>query len=129
VQEPTEEDYYQALQEGFASDSQQERSLRILAWWRRNDAFRRTSRAEVGCSAPVTGECRANLEALVSLLDEADENDRFLKAEVLRELGEFESAKLVLRRVTSGEYTAVVRQLNALCNSGDASLKELEFDD
>jgi hypothetical protein len=63
----------------------------------------------------------------VSLLDEADENDRIMKAEVLRELGEFESARLVLSRVTSAEYTMVVRQLDMLCASEDASVKELEF--
>ena len=40
VQEPSEEEYYQALEKGLAGDPRQERSLRVLAWWRRNDAFR-----------------------------------------------------------------------------------------
>jgi hypothetical protein len=36
---------------------------------------------------------KRNLIALTRLLEEDDENDRLLKADVFRELGEFEAAK------------------------------------
>jgi len=127
VQEPSEEEYYLALEKGLAVDSQQERTLRVLAWWRRNDAFRDAPQAQAGSIANAPGTCRKNLEALASLLDEVDENDRLMRAEVLRELGEFESAKQVLSRVSSAEYTAVVRQLRSLCDTGDTSVSELQL--
>jgi hypothetical protein len=40
VQEPAEEEYYLALEKNLARDRHQERRLRVLAWWRRNDALR-----------------------------------------------------------------------------------------
>jgi hypothetical protein len=129
VQEPSEEDYYQALEKGFAADARQERRLRVLAWWRRNDTFRDTFQAGAGRFATAQGACRKNLEALASLLNEADENDRLMKAEVLRELGDFESAEQALSRVTSAEYTQAVRQLRKLCDSADTCVRELRFDD
>lgn len=40
VSKLTEEEYYHAIDGDLAANSEQERSLRILAWWRSNDAFR-----------------------------------------------------------------------------------------
>jgi hypothetical protein len=125
VQEPTEEDYYLALERGLAGDHQRERSLRILAWWRRNDALRYRSE-----HVPAVSEVwRQNLEALATLLDENDENDRLLKAEVLRELGAFELAKEVLSRVSSSKHRGVVRQLRDLCRRGDSCVRQLSFEE
>jgi len=62
LQEPSEEEYYSALHEGLAVDSQQEQTLRILAWWSRNDAFRKSSQSIAGHRATASGPCRQNLE-------------------------------------------------------------------
>jgi hypothetical protein len=51
-----------------------------------------------------------------------------MRAEVLRELGEFDSAKEVLSRVTSTEYTAVVHQLRSWCETRDTWVRVLQFD-
>src|ERR1700710_3272861 len=48
VQEPTEEEYYAAMEKGLPTDSEQKRRLRVLAWWRSNDAFRDDPRAPTG---------------------------------------------------------------------------------
>ena len=48
VQEPMEEDYYPAIARGLAKTPQQEKFLRILAWWRSNDIFRDRPEAPVG---------------------------------------------------------------------------------
>lgn len=125
VEEPTEEEYYRALAGGLARNPEQEKRLRVLAWWRTNDAFR-------GPWAPVSGipstpaTRRKNLEVLACLLDEGKADDGLMKAEVLRELGEFESAKQVLERVDSSEVAAAVRQLRALCECRDTLVRELE---
>jgi hypothetical protein len=46
VEEPDEEGYYRAIEKGIAKDDEQMKSLRILAWWRRNDAFRDATSSE-----------------------------------------------------------------------------------
>jgi len=127
VQEPAEEEYYAAIEGGLAVDPQQERKLRVFAWWRGNDAFRDASRAQAGDIGSASGARRNNLKALASLLHDGDENDRIMKAEILRELGEFESAMEVLRTITSSEYGAVVRQLWSMCESKDMCVRELVF--
>ena len=105
AREPTEEEYYQAIAKGLATDLKQEKSLRILAWWRRNDAFRflgklkKASRASAQCKPSPTLTWRENLAALLPLLDEGNNNDCLMMAEVLRELGDFEAAKQVLNRI------------------------------
>jgi hypothetical protein len=125
VKEPTEEEYYQALQGSLAKGSQQERTLRMLAWWRRNDGLR----FHPAGGATASGGCRRNLEALARLLDEGDECDRLLKAEVLRELGEFEAAKGLLDRAGSALYRGAARQLRDLCNRADRSVRRLSFEE
>jgi hypothetical protein len=115
VQEPVEEEYYQALEKGLAADPRQERDLRVLAWWRRNDRFRDGAPAQ-SAEAALPTTCRKE-----------DEGSRLMKAEVLRELGEFESAKQVLSRVASAQFSAVVGQLRSLCDRGDAWVRELHF--
>jgi hypothetical protein len=125
VEEPTEEDYYQALSKGLAKNAKQERVLRILAWRRRNDVFRdKPLKGAQGISDDPEA-WRKNLEALERLLTEEDVNDCLMKAEVLRELGKFESAKQVLSRATSTDGAAVVRQLRSLCDARDTSVREL----
>jgi hypothetical protein len=127
IEEPAEADYYDALERGLATNSEQERTLRILAWWRRNDAFRHDAQAEAGRALSLSDTCRTNLEALATTLDEADERDRLMKAEVLRQLGEFEAAKTLLRRVTSAEYGAFVRQLRLAADAEDPGVRELQL--
>ena len=126
VEEPSETDFYAALNKGLATDDQQELELRILAWWRRNDVCRDDVRG--ARQTTLTEEGRRNLDELVRLLDEGDESDLIMKAEALRELGEFKAAGEILDRVTSEEYAAVVRQLRQLCDDRDPCVKELQFD-
>lgn len=127
VREPSEEEYYQALRDGLAQDPQQELNLRVLALWRSNDAFRDVREAGTSGIANTSGACRENLEAIAGLLDEARESERIMKAEVLRELGEFESAQRLLSRAVSGDVATVVHQLRLLCDAEDASVRELQL--
>lgn len=127
VEEPTEEEYYRALEAGLARNPEQERNLRVFAWWRRNDAFRDRAGANAGGITSTPAKWRQNLEALVGMLDEEDQTDGIMKAEALRELGDFESAKQILGRIESSGVAAVVRQIRSLCDSGDTSVRELQF--
>jgi hypothetical protein len=129
VEEPTEEQYYAAIAATSWTSREQENTLRILAWHRANDPFREQSDAEPRIQRTLTGALRNNLELLAELLDEADENDLILHAEILRQLGKFQAATEILNRIDSPEYSQVVRQLRALCDRQDACLSELRFDD
>ena len=127
VEEPAEEEYYQALEEGLATNAEQERYLRVLAWWRGNDSFRDTPQEQGQGISRASGPWRTNLEALARLLTGEDDNDRLAKAEVLRELGEFASAKQLLSRVDSPGAATVVHQIRSLCDTGDTCVRELHF--
>lgn len=125
VQEPTEEEFYQAIDNGLAADSVQEKELRILAWQRRNDAFRHPK--QIGGALTITPMFNGNLQALARLLDNGNEDDRLLKAELLRELGEFEPTKQILSSVSSDRFATIVRQLRLLCDAGDVGVRELQL--
>ncbi|MBM4309614.1 MAG: hypothetical protein FJ119_01530 [Deltaproteobacteria bacterium] len=127
VKEPTEKQYYQAIKKGLAKDKGQEVELRVFAFWRRNDAFRKASRKKKISSEP--GLWSTNLEILASLLTEKNDDHRMMKGEVLRHLGRFDEAKQVLGSVESPDYASAVQQIIALCDSRDRCVRELAFSD
>lgn len=127
VEEPTEAEYYSAIEGGLARGREEELCLRILAWWRRNDAFRGRIGDRPRPARALSEEGRRNLVALAGLLDTADENDLIMKAEVWRELGDFEAAALALSRVDTEQYRDVVEQLRSLCDRKDPGVRELGF--
>lgn len=128
VQEPAEEDYYLAIENGLAQGREKEKILRILAWWRRNDVFRSAPDTPANANPDGAGPWRKNLESLAHLLGEGDETESLMKAELLRELGEFEIAKGVLGSIRSRDVVAVVRQMNALCDRRDTRVRQLKFE-
>jgi len=129
VNEPPEEEYYQAIEKGVAHTLAEEKVLRIHAWWRRNDHFRenyvhesvsetrRGRRRRIRLQAegssqqqvPVlSSACRKNLEALADMLDIEDEIERIMQAEALRELGEFEAAKKALKKIALTALVTII---------------------
>jgi hypothetical protein len=125
VKEPDVRAYHRALEKGLARNPREERTLRMLAWWRRNDASRQTPPEMPSASRKVSTAWRRNLERLATLLTAKDDKTRLMRAEALRELGEFEKAVKVLATVNSVELGGVVRQLRLLCERGDEVVREL----
>lgn len=126
IRELTEHQYYEAISRGLAGSPKQERALRIYAWWRRNDLFRDFDYAQSMEGLELDAEAwRKNLNALTGVLRE-DENDQLLKAEVLRELGEFDQAKTVLARVTSPQFSWIADSIRILCGARDANVREVQ---
>jgi hypothetical protein len=66
--------------------------LRLRAWWSANDVWRWVPNSKPAFSK----EQRQNLAALAALLDESEPGVRILKAEIARELGEFEQCLALL---------------------------------
>jgi hypothetical protein len=123
VEEHTEDEYYAAIEANLAKTLPQEKILRVLAWWRRNDAHRMQEEAKVS----VSDAFRENLEALLILIDQDKDEDRLVKGEILRELGQFEAAKQALDNVASAKYANIVLQILSLCANKDSRVSKLQL--
>lgn len=75
------------------SDVEKHEYLLIRAWWAVNDGERNKERH--GKSTPLR-QAKPILKALLPLLDEHKADDRIMKAEVYRELGDFENCLRLL---------------------------------
>jgi hypothetical protein len=82
--------YLEALELGLGATPEQELELRIHAWWRGNDPYRKLDRPN---RHPSTPEAVANAERLVELAKEGEHELVLFRAEALRELGRFEDAQ------------------------------------
>ncbi len=133
VRELSEAEHYLALEQGLARDGVEERALRILAWWRRNDPYRAwdgTAPQQQGDAwppRPVSDACRRNLLALAYGLDPHDPHALLMKAEAFRELGRFGDAKAVLADVGHSFHGRLVAQLHRLCDAGDTCVRRAEL--
>lgn len=108
--DPVEDDYLAAARAKGVSRPHQ-LYARKRAWWLANDAVReRPDR-----SLTWSGVRRENLEKLSALINEQEECEIILKAEIARELGQFETCAKLLARTFKGKdcesYAAFVRGL------------------
>ena len=109
-----EEELLAALAEGVAQGREEERELRLRAWWAGNDPYREPERpwkpfAERSLAA------RENLHALQELLQVDEPLEGLLKAEALRELERFDESRALLSRVPlPDELRKVAEQLRRL---------------
>ena len=119
---PTMEDYACFLGTGV-SDKQKERYVRLRTWWASNDPRRESVQ-----STPLNSFEAENLRAFVSLLDEGEDNDRLMKAEALRELGEFTDAEKLLATKFDDELAQAVSIIRDLNQKRSATVAEMRFE-
>ena len=119
---PTFNEYVVFLNDG-SYDENQERYVRLRAWWHSNDFRRITTLAH-----PLTDSEIANMEAFALLLDEHDETDRLIKAEVFRELGRFADAENLLEHPFSEEIMPAVDLIRELVRQREQKVTELKLD-
>lgn len=123
--ELSEADYHDALKSGLPKNRDQERQLRILAWWRSNDAFRELESPPMSAPSNLTKR-RENLESLLVLLTKDDYPEAvIMRAELLRELGECDTACAVLNSLSDPNLNWVAVQLRMLCEKRDTQVREL----
>ena len=106
--------------------------LRTFVWWRGNDRYH----AKVWLQKTAMGRRRKRSEAISpqshrsrALLNGQNINERIMKAEALRELGEFEESIKILNQIDSPHYAAVVHRIRALCDRAEARVQELKSEE
>ena len=118
---PTFDDYIEFLKLGSCNKDQQ-RYVRLRAWWHRNDFQRFT-----GLALPQTDSEISNMEAFAQLLDERDETDRLMKAEVYRELGRFADAESLLQHPFPPAMMPAALRIRQLSQSRNSRVEKLEM--
>lgn len=117
---PVLQDYACFLEAGI-SNKQEQFHLRLRVWWAGND-----SRRESRKSTPLDSFETENFRALLALLDEAEENDRIMKAEALRELGEFATAEELLNFKFEDEQIQTVDLIRELIKKRITTVAEIK---
>ena len=147
AREPSEEDYYRAFHEGHFNTLEEGKWLRIHAWWAYNRTHRRGSdypwkvaylttilpgphtQATVSKIRPQTSPTHPphldkNLQALKRLLRPTSNLETLMKAEVLRQLGEFDEALRILTFITDDfSKRTWLLYMETLCQIGDRILR------
>ena len=119
--DPSFKDYIAILaREVF--NNRKERYLRVQAWWMGND-----QRREGDNDSPFSKEETANLHAFALLLNEFNENDRLMKAEVMRELGKYQEALAILSSPFSDELVRAVSMIRDLASQNISFVREMKF--
>lgn len=115
--------HYVHFLEADVSDKQKERYVRLRTWWAGNDARRESVQ-----STSLDSHETENLRAFVTLLNEAEDNDRLMKAEALRELGEFVDAENLLATEFEAELKLAVSIIRDLNQKEIATVAEMKFE-
>lgn len=121
AQDPGEADYVRALHAGMADSPERHIYLRTRLWWKSNDPRRRLRFKR----QDLTPFQHDNLQTLAALMDEADPQQRLLKAEALRELGDFAAACRLLSTDFPVELQAPVRRIAELAIDRVATVAKL----
>jgi hypothetical protein len=124
VMEPSEADYLEMLGEkGGEFSEDDELNLRLLAWWRGNDAFRQVVPPLENDRQPPA---EANMNRLLEVLDPEQLDQRLFRAELLRQLGRFEEAVETLAEISQASYINAVVRIQTLARQGSTHLDLIE---
>jgi len=128
IKAPKEDDFYKAIDEGLSENRQEEKNIRLTAWWQSNDRCRNGfSLIENKNDFPDPEEREKNMEKLLGLLDKTNPNDQIMAAEILRQLGKFDEALEVLKTLDRDDYGEVLVQLEDFCDDNETTVQKLTF--
>lgn len=116
-----ESDYFEALRAGMGVTTEQEIELRVHAWWRGNDRFRKS---EGKGRHPTSPQAVENLQRLIELTEEGDHELVLFRAEALRQLGRFDEAEEALYGLCS-DYAAAREKMLELLRERSRELEVL----
>jgi hypothetical protein len=129
--EPTESEYLSGLDDLIRAKPTEELTVRLLAWWSGNDRYRLDESESVAEPAPadspqLAAMRRANIDGLLKILPETDADDPskpLMRAEVFRQIGEFDRALELLARPYPEDFAEALKRLSALCKDKDTALR------
>ena len=119
---PELNDYYSIL-ESIKIDKEKEHYIRLRAWWAGNDKRRDTKIKQDFSEKEIE-----NLQSLNNLLDDSNDNDRLMHAEIKRELGEFEEAESILSDPFNEEFAKAVNNISGLVQERKSFVAKMNFD-
>lgn len=125
LDKPTEDDYY-ALANSGTCGPEEEEYVRVQGFWASNDARRFTDTTLVAQRSPAA---RRNLKQLYNLLPESQPDSRVLKAEIAREIGDFDSCLSLLNYQFEKEYLKTVSLIRTLAEKRDSIVAEIKLED
>jgi hypothetical protein len=126
----SEKDIFLAIEKKVWSNLDEEKHLRLLAWWKANDRFRykkkyRKGRSEMTLFAK--SEVVENLKNLFKLLDPSLSHERLLKAEIKRELGDFNEAQKWLEMDISEKDKEMALIIKKAIEKQNTTVKEVSI--
>jgi hypothetical protein len=104
--------YEDMVRQSFWRTPDEEKYIRIRAWWSSNSAYRDGSSQEFLLST----EQEDNLRRLLQLLDPNDPHDLIMTAEILRELGEFDECLTQLAEPFGERYQRTIDAIKKLAH-------------
>ena len=117
----TIDEYYLHL-ETVPVEKDREIYVRMHLWWKENDP-RRVQNSDV--MLELEERQRENMELLEAMLDESIDENRIMKAEIQRELGNFEKALMYLDFSFPVELEVAVETIRRLAKARESCVKEL----
>jgi hypothetical protein len=113
-------DYLQFAAENTDLSEDRQLYVRLHAWWRGNDA-----RRDSAVPAPLSEGERDNMVKLAALLTADDDQDRVMRAEIMRQLGEFAAAREILNREFGEEMQRAIEIIGNLTEKQVSSVAEM----
>ncbi len=120
IEQPSESDLIEAAASNLSDMREIELELRLLAWWKSGAR----AAADAGLPSPRTGAARQNEDRLEVLLDEANDDYRLIKADLLRQQGRFEQALALLRRPLPPSHQAFASWLQSLVERREPRIQQ-----
>jgi hypothetical protein len=113
-------DYLSYVTENADLSNERQRYVRMYAWWRGNDA-----RRDAAEPVALSEDERGNMVKLAALLNSDDDNDRVMRAEIMRQLGEFSVAKEILSGSFSDEMQQAIETISDLTEKQESLVAEM----
>lgn len=116
---PTVSDFYGVVPK--TKDKQKQRYIRNHLWHCANDLYRDKAH---GGKVSFSAQAKANMNALSGLMNEKDPGDRVLKAEIARELGQFDKCVKLLNYKFDKRCADTAAAIKMLARGGYAPVVE-----
>ncbi len=120
---PCLQDYFDELAKNNLN-REKEPYVRVRLWWVGNDKRRDDNNVKQNMSSKE----EENLQALIKMLGSSDD-DRIMKAEIMRELKEFEGAMELLKKPFTDELSQVALMIGKLAKSRNPFVAKIKFED